>query len=74
MTSRDEPCSWWGGKRLQRDRGWGLAMHNLGERIGEVFSQIESHNITLITECGWPALILFCLPAWLEFFRKNKLG
>ena len=47
------------------ERPWlGIGYHNLGERIGEVFSrEIESHNIllTLIAECGWPALILFCL-------------
>ncbi len=56
------------------ERPWlGIGYHNLGERIGEVFSrEIESHNIllTLIAECGWPALILFCLLIG-EFFRRT---
>jgi hypothetical protein len=56
------------------ERPWlGIGYHNLGERIGEVFSrEIESHNIllTLIAECGWPALILFCLLIR-EFFRRT---
>ncbi len=57
------------------ERPWlGIGYHNLGERIGEVFSrEIESHNIllTLIAECGWPALILFCLLIG-EFFRRTS--
>jgi O-Antigen ligase len=56
------------------ERPWlGIGYHNLGERIGEVFSrEIESHNIllTLIAECGWPALILFCLLIG-EFFKRT---
>ena len=52
----------------------GIGYHNLGERVGEVYPrEIESHNIllTLIAECGWPGLILFCLLIW-EFFRRTK--
>ena len=52
----------------------GIGYHNLGERIGEVFPrEIESHNIfiTLISECGWPGFVLFCLLIW-EFFRRTK--
>lgn len=52
----------------------GIGYHNLGELIGEDFSrEIESHNlvITLVAECGWPGLILFC---WmiLEFFKRTR--
>ena len=52
----------------------GIGYHNLGERIGEVFSrEIESHNIllTLFAECGWPGFVLFGLLIW-EFFRRTS--
>jgi len=58
-----------------RENPWlGIGYHNLGERIGEDFSrEIESHNlvITLVAECGWPGLILFCWMIW-EFFKRTK--
>jgi O-Antigen ligase len=52
----------------------GIGYHNLGERIGEIFPrEIESHNIfvTLISECGWPGFIFFCLLLF-EFFKRTK--
>jgi O-antigen ligase len=58
-----------------REHPWlGIGYHNLGERIGEDFSrEIESHNIvlTLLAECGWPGLIIFCVMIW-EFFKRTN--